>query len=150
MDHHAEGVVGHGPAHQVGQCRLPVGIGFINILYAQPLEHPTDRNRVGDVVEVSPRGGVVLVSGHGRGAVFHENQGKIVPVEQGIDDAGQAGVEKSGISQESDHRPPVVEKRQSGSDARGRAHAHEHLADLVRRQVSQGVAADIGHGDVVF
>jgi hypothetical protein len=37
---------------------------------------------------------VVLVAGHGRGAVFHDDQGQVVAVEDGVDDARQAAWKK--------------------------------------------------------
>ena len=42
--------------------------------------------------------GMVLVAGHGRDAVVQNDQGQIVVVEHGIDQAGNAGVEKSRIA----------------------------------------------------
>jgi hypothetical protein len=39
-----------------------------------------------------------LVPGHGRGVVVQNHQGQIMIVEHGIDQAGNAGVKKRGIS----------------------------------------------------
>ena len=42
----------------------------------------------------------------------------------------------------------LLNRRRPLADGRGCPHAHQQLAHLVGRQKSQGVAADVGHGDV--
>ena len=93
---------------------------------------------------------MVLVPGHGGGAVFHEDQGDGVPVEYRVDDTGKPGMEKSGIAEKHHHTSRVVEKRQPRSHSRGRPHAHKQFTGVVRRLKPQGVAADIRDGDILL
>ena len=44
--------------------------------------------------EIIDANGMILMPGHGGGAVFHEHHGDIMPVENRIDDAGKACMEK--------------------------------------------------------
>ena len=47
--------------------------------------------------------GMRLVPGHGCGAVVENNQGKVMVVKDRIDQAGDSGMEKSGVADKSDH-----------------------------------------------
>ena len=147
-DHHTEFVDGHRFGHQFGQFGLLVGIHLGDVLDPQPFQHLPDGNLVRHLVEVFPAGRMVLVAGHGGRAVFHENQGDGVAVENGIDDAGQGGMKEGRITHEGDHLAAGVEQAQTAGHGRRCPHAHEQLAHLVWRQKAQGVAADVRHGDI--
>ena len=47
--------------------------------------------------------GVGLMSRHGCGAVVHDYQGEFMVVVYGIDESGNAGMEKSGVPDKGDH-----------------------------------------------
>jgi len=52
---------------------------------------------------------MILMAGHGGGAVFHQHQGQVMLVEQSVDDTGDAGVKKGGVTEKGDHRALIVE-----------------------------------------
>ncbi|KAF5028251.1 hypothetical protein DSECCO2_661020 [anaerobic digester metagenome] len=149
-DDHAEGVHVQGLAHEIRQLGLLVGVGLKDVPDTKPFDELPHRDGVGRLVEVAPGPGVVLVPGHGRGAVLHEHQGQVVPVEERVDDARQPGVVEGRVAQEGHDLARVVEEGQARTHARGRAHAQEHFPHAVRLHEAQGVAADVGHGDGPF
>jgi len=57
---------------------------------------------------------MVLVSGHGGGAVFHEHQGHSVPIEQGIENSGQPRVKEGGVAHKSDYFAGIIEQGKTG------------------------------------
>ncbi len=75
--------------YKTGQLFLIVGITGEHLFNAKALEQGFNVNRPA---------GMVLVTGHGRGTVFHDDQGDIVMIENGIDQSGQTGMKKGGIS----------------------------------------------------
>ena len=83
-----------------------------------------------------------LVAGHGGGAVVQDDQGEVVVVVHGVDQAGQSRVEKGGIADKgNDFLVRGLGKTAGGAD--GRSHADEKISHGQRRQESQGVAADV-------
>ena len=146
-DHHAESVDGQGLAHECGQLRLFVGVGLEKMLHAQPFQHPAQGDGLGDFVEVAARGRVILVAGHGGGAVFHNHQGQPVVIEQGVDDTGNTGMEEGGVAEEGDYPAAVIMQGQPSTDTGGGTHAEQHLTHAVGILTTERMAADVGHGD---
>ncbi len=92
-----------------GQLFLAVGVDLADGGDAQALEHAAQGNGRGRAVEVLAGGRMLLVPGHGRGAVFHDDQGQVVLIENGIDDARDAGMEKGRIAEKGHDLAVAVE-----------------------------------------
>ncbi len=86
--------------------------------------------------------------GHGGRPVFHQQHGDVVVVEEGVDDSGQAGMKKGGISHEYDDFAGIVKQGQPGTHPRGGPHAHKQFTHFVRFLEPQGMTANVGHGDI--
>src|ERR1039457_1169637 len=84
-DHHAEGIESNSLLHHIGQFPLPVGINLEDMFDTQTLKNLPDWDRVNLLVEIPPGTGVILMSGHGGGAVLHDDQGQVVFIKQSVD-----------------------------------------------------------------
>lgn len=145
--HHTEGIECNSLSHYIRQLLLAVGIGFKDMLDPDPLQYLSNRDCLGYLIEIFPGCGMILVPGHGSRHIFHEHQGQVVFIEQGIDDAGNAGMEEGGITEKSNNLPRIVEQGQSRTDTGGSTHTEQHAAHFIRFLKSQGMAAYISNSN---
>ncbi len=134
--------------NQFRQGGLLIGIGFKNMLHPQSFQHLSNRNFIRDLIEISSGAGMILVTGHGGCAVFHQNEGNRVAIENRIDDPRKSGMIKCRIAQKSHNLALRIKERQPCADAGGCPHAHQKLAHLIGRKKSQGMAANVRNGNV--
>ena len=140
----------NGLLDELGKLGLLIGITFEDSLDSEAFEYLPNRDRFDRFTEVVTGAGVILVPGHCRRAVFHDDQGEIVLVEEGVDYSRDSGVVEGGIAQESDHRSCGVEQTESRRGSARMAHAHKELADSIGGKKPQRMATDIRYGDGVL
>ena len=93
-DNYTKGIYSHSLSDHIRQLILLIGVGFEDMFDSEALQYRTNRDCFSRLVKISAGTGMVLMPGHGGSSVFHEYQGQVVFVKQGVNNPWNPGMKE--------------------------------------------------------